>query len=113
MAGEKLSDRFYLTSLDGISLVNDDGTKTPISEFQVSPDEEEIAGRTASMDDLLVPMVGRCLPSSKDRVIYEVVAVVPGQHVTLRSSTRKANSVLPWHEIERVYDAGRSGTNIT
>lgn len=65
------------------------------------------------MNDILIPMSGCRLPSSTGRVVYTVVEVVPGQHVTLDSPNRGRPSVLPWEDIERVYSAACSGRHIT
>ena len=65
------------------------------------------------MNDILMPMLGRRLPSITGRVVYDVATVHRDRHVTLRSPNRKEDSVLPWRDIERIYNAARSGMNIT
>ena len=65
------------------------------------------------MDEILMPMLGRRLPSITGSVEYAVVAVEPGQHVTLSSPNRREDSVLPWQEIEHVYHAALAGVDIT
>lgn len=65
------------------------------------------------LDDILLRMLRCELPSYTGRVMYLVTEVETGSHVTLTSPGRKKPSVLPWGNIERVFNRARSGTLLT
>jgi hypothetical protein len=67
------------------------------------------------MDEVLRLLDGSQVPSKQwpgaRGVLYSVV-VVPGRHVTLGHEVREP-SVLPWDQIELVYNAARAGMELT
>lgn len=65
------------------------------------------------MNEILASLSGRRIPSATGRTCYDVIEVAPGRSVTLTGPGRKAPSVLPWADIERVYRAARSGNSVT
>lgn len=62
------------------------------------------------MNEILRELHGRQIPSIRGTVYF--VTVVQGQHVTVSHSARKP-SILPWDQIELVYNAACSGIPIT
>lgn len=54
------------------------------------------------MNDRLLGMLGRTIPSLTGSVQYLVSEVDPGSHVTLTSPTRQQVSRLNWEDIESV-----------
>ena len=63
------------------------------------------------MNQKLTRMLNCTLPSYTGRVIYTVTDIRVGKTVTLESPTRKQPSVLPWQDIQRVFNS--PGTALT
>jgi hypothetical protein len=63
------------------------------------------------MNQILLSMQGKLLPSYTGRVRYKVTSVEDGISVTLECRTRKKPSILPWGDIRRVFDL--AVTNLT
>ena len=55
--------------------------------------------------DSIIKLLGQSIPSVTGRVWYEVLRVEPGARVVLGAQTRARDVVLPWSDIEAVYDA--------
>ena len=65
------------------------------------------------MDDILLLLRERLLPSYSGRVMYTVTEVEPGRHVTLTSPNRQEPSVLPWTHIARVFNGTQADVPLT
>jgi len=98
-------------------LIDSDQTRFTVSELQRWKREAEdrakrglVAPTDEQMTATLLRMRKCKVPSYTHKVVYTIVDVVPGSHVSLTSPTRKSSSVLRWKDIKRAYEwQGQTG----